>query len=609
MLDTLTPRKLLDHVRRGYQALQPARQRRTEAYTLVRGRHPASGRKKGAAKQPAKQPVNLTWQMLWTLVPYLAYGNPAAILEPKRAGLEWDAEIWQRLLTEQAEQQCMGELYAECAIDALLSGISFVDIGLRAGSTYNAVTDQQTDPGELFAVLRTLDDYACDPDARRRSQIRWDAIRYTVSRDECIAGGYYGRFPEETEFPWLVADPDEAAAILGATPEVEYGRSSGERASEEAQSGTGSGENIDEQIELWDVFIRRGREVWVATIPADQGTQGVSDGGGATEKLLGLERMDGPGKSRLEELSFLPDPESLVPFSVEAMQRDIAEIADLLMTKASNQALRSKRNTIVRPGSEDTATAVAKALPDGFVSGDPAALTQIQSGGLMPEIEPAYRLSVDGWNNQTGGAGMVGGQSGVAKGVNTATAYQGVMAQAQGRLQFMQKRVADLASRCLDKQAKLVMTDPMFNPLVGYRPAESVMVDVEWTPEMRSGEYVDFTYKVDAASLPFEDPNVRSARIIDAFTNVVPKIIETCATYGLPPGPMLRMFAREARISNMADIIPDPEALMAQQMLQAAMGEQPKAAVVGKVGRNPVETGLGARAQARTPGLTAGGKV
>jgi hypothetical protein len=122
---------------------------------------------------------------------------------------------------------------------------------------------------------------------------------------------------------------------------------------------------------------------------------------------------------------------------------------------------------------------------------------------------------------------------GMGESADTATEYQGNQANATVRIQDMRDMIADTYAEVSQKQAWYLHTDPLlFNfdqpgiPLIR-RVTGKAPVQVWLTPEQRSGDFLEFNFEIVKRSLTVVDPILRSKRIMEFNTNVLPALAQT----------------------------------------------------------------------------------
>lgn len=601
-LESITPQKLADAVNAGYEALQWLRDRRKRAFEAYLGPDFGQGDEVRLPRRVWQgSPLNLTAQQVRTLLPYLAMHNPKADVVAKQHELEWDADMHRQSADLDAADLDLSSKYQQAAVDAILGGMAIHKIGLRASNDVLKLRDREADPGELFEEPVDTDDWCTDADAKRWRQRRWDAYRYTVDRHEAREYRYYGRDPGELEpgefhHP-LLATREEASAMLEALAEARRpGQESGgegERVSDAAIGSVRPGdEPLIDDVELWDVVLYCNGETYIATIAASRGLTAAEP----TDKFLAFYRFDGPTAGPLRYLTLLPTPAQLVPQSLDAMQKDLATVADALANKAIRQAMRTKQNTIFRADQRDEMKAILAAQEDDFVEGDPTAFTTVQQGGLVEDVVIASNFVNDWWNNVTGGLSMAAGQE--DKGKGTATAFQGLMNRVMGWTQFLQLRMEMFATECLKMRMFYRLTDPFWAPMLNSRLPNTQTIDVIYDADLRRGGFNDFIWNIKAHSMQVQDPVFRAARLNEALAagGPVDNILQKGMLGIIDPFRALRDYARLTDLPELELWLVDPVTFQMVQM-RAMMAQQQSEGVSTGTGRpaGDAAPGYGAR--------------
>ncbi len=567
ILDVLTPSALRGEGRAGYLRLAGHRYQRARAYEWWRGRHDGM-----AQTRTRRKPVNLTQQQVRTLVTYLAFRAPGADITPLDVQHQWQAKIEATIADKDAKRLNLTTLYQLSIIDCILSGVTFHQVGVKAGGQKNVTGQRALEDGQEFEAMIDFDDITIDPFAKTLREARFIGYRYYVPLSEALEGceaGQYGADEQDYEDGQLpvdreyIATKDEAREILNTLIPRELYHANNDQVAMQGDMHITTGDKIENTITLWDYVIYDSGQTWIVTMAGRPGSEWPMAG---DEKFLAVWRWDGAGRGPLTWLSLMPSPWSIIDMPLEQMQRDLAEVADLIANKICTQLLDTKTVSIYAPGAEAEAVQIRDAKQNAMLKGNPKGVTTHQVGGLIPEMIPGAEWIDQKWEQQGGAMGLASGTRETSE--RTATAYNGQMVGTQGYMEFLRSRVEDWASANLELRMFYVKANPNLQRMVmmteGQAPYQ-VSIPGRLTPE--SAPISGFTYKVKAYSMTFVDPAVQSEQLINVLTQVVPSIMQLQATMGIDARTAIRMVAEKMSMPELEAVIPDVMWMIQQQMM------------------------------------------
>lgn len=583
-ISTVMPGQLRGEGLIGFRSLDGLREQRLTDYALLKGRH-YMARTSGLYGRADRQPVNLTQQLVRTLTPFVAMNAPLADVTPMRADLEFEAAVRKQVHDYNAQAMKLHEVYQDGATEAFMSGVAFFLNGIKTGGETYAAGNRRLDMGQTFTRLLDLDDVAVDPMAKTLDGARFFAYRYTISRQEAIDAiedGVYGAAPEDYEDGILpnphIASPAEARHILEHCTSVEGYPKRGERVDENDGEWATSGDRLDETIILWDFVLYAHGQVWICTLPGEPGQQQPFGVAGDVDKYLAMFRWRGPASGPVTRLTFLRVPFNKMPLALAQMQRDLAEIADLLANKTFRQLIRTK-NVVVYDGSaENMVMAMKKAPEGGYIRGNPQAVTTIQDGGLIGDMMPGTQFFRDEWQMAVGNLALASGTGDTGK---TATAFEGLMSRVQAFLDFLRSRVEQAATDNLQIHDWYLSNNPQFitqvRQTIGRAPfamtadvtiaAAGAQLPMGMQPDyVMQGTPADFAIKTRAFSMQYTNPIVSAQQVMTALQEVIPAVLAT----GMDPRPPITILARKLNEPELEMLIPDPMTQILLEQKQAA---------------------------------------
>lgn len=417
--------------------------------------------------------------------------------------------------------------------------------------------DEDVPLGQVYTDLVSLDDFTFDP--------------LCTSFDKASFMGHRIRVPRETllDYGWDKASVERLQSA-----------SQHPRESQWAQSMTQDSKKSHHMHDLQDyVYVT---EVYV---PEANAIVYVPDPDQVTfEDFLHVQEYVGPdsGPYTIGSLT-QPVPDNPFPIAPVGIWRDLNDMANNIFKKFMGQADRQKDILLYRPELADVAEAIRTAM-DGEAIGcsDPKGINVASFGGQNPDNQ-AMVQELKGWFNYL--AGNPDQLMGIGSTADTATEFQGNQMNATVRIEDMRGMIADSQADISSKHAWHLHTDPlMFNngrpgiPLIR-RATGGKEVQMWLTPEQRTGDWLDFTFKIVKRSMTIVDSATRSKRLLEFQVKVMPSLAQTAMVmmqigipYNLPRAVM--QTAEEWGIAEaVQEVFQDPTFEKRQQMMMA-MGPQ-----------------------------------
>lgn len=517
----ITPQTLSRAVNEGWRELQPFREKFRETCQESGGAHFGKG-------DGARRAVNLIAQAVAILVPNLVSDVPEHRVRTPIAELRGEATMLELALDRLWEDTKALEEVKAAVIDAILGPIGIIRLGMRAGTQFVTVDPgQQTPVAQPFCRRISLDDYACDPTARNRRELQWEAIRYRMPRQEAIETGVFGRNPEDYgpgEQPLPdVATREEATEILRSVPALrETSNTQNDVAGIGKPSAGPDKYGLVETIELWDVFVYAGDDIWTVTVPAYHEKQTVAH----ADKWLLCEKWQGLDTGPIEVIGFGDMPDQVMFKPLIADWRDLHDFCKIVSDKLAREVQNAKVVWPYEGAQEDDMMSVAQAGDSGMVrvTGDPAKIKPIEIVGILGQLQPMLDWAEREWANASGNLPLTGGQGSDATD-KTATAAQYLQANASQRIMDQRGRVERLL-KAIDRHfGWYLTTDPLVILPLPYRVPGGETTTEYYDAATRRGDFQSFTFDIERYSAVGQDPNVRLKRVgefLEMTINMVP---------------------------------------------------------------------------------------
>ena len=271
-----------------------------------------------------------------------------------------------------------------------------------------------------------------------------------------------------------------------------------------------------------------------------------------------------------------PVPGNPFPVAPVGIWYDLHNIANEMAVKTFEQAKRQKDLIIVDPGYVDEAEDARTASDGEILTGNPESMRAVSIGGQNPQNE-AILQSLHGWFNYM--ANNPDQLAGISLGAKTATGQSILQSNASVILEDTRDMAEDAQAEANRKMAWYLHTDPLIEMPLAHRKPGGKNVQLSLTPEQRRGDFLDFTFSTKRRSLVRLDPAIRSRRIIEFGTKVVPSIIMSAVSamqIGLPfnvQRALTDLAEEQGILEEVYDWLYDPEFMQRMAIMQA-MGPQ-----------------------------------
>lgn len=633
MPSPITPAKLAAAIDEGYRALEPHRRNFTDTVIEYGGQHFGTG-------DGVRRPINLIAQAGNILVPNLISDVPKHRVRSPIAQLRGEAAMLELALDRVWEDTDALNEVRQAVLDAILGPLGIIRMGMRAGKDFVTVDDNQRAPvSEPFCRRISIEDYSCDPAARNRREMRWEAIRYRMPRDEAIESGIFGRDPEDygahakctdcgnewdmehdmvanlpgegmTVCPLCgniaefqkeepipnVATREEAADILRDMPNLEHKHGASEEVGDIGKQSPGPDRySLIDTIELWDVFLYTGDGTYTITMPAshDQKKPALT-----TSKYLLAERWQGPDPGPLVTFGFCDMPDQPLFKPVVADYRDLHDFLRVVSSKLARESENSKVVHTYTGESEDDAMSVKNMADSGLVritSKD--GVGKIEVVGIIKELMPILDWAKREAADATGNLPLVGGQDSAATD-QTATAAQYLQANSSQKISAMRQRV-DAVLRAIDRHfGWWLTTDPMVKKPLPYRVPGGETVTLTFDAATRRGDFLCYDFDIERYSSVGMEPNVRLKRVVD-FLGLVTNLVPLIQAGAVSMEGLANIGRQEFGLENLDELLPAQAPGLQAQEMAARQGIGPSQGTPQQTpGMNPAANNAGSPAAA-----------
>jgi len=545
MPDVLDPRKFANVVKQGFIRGRHYRKARAMFIKAYVGHYYA--KKFGLV---GDEPINLIFHTIRALIPNLIMQNPVNEVGTELIPYRDYAYLLGLALDGIDKKLNLKETLRYGTIDACF-GFGVFKTGLSQGGTMINYGDVLIDNGQVYTDNVDLDDFVFDPTCRKISKSTFIGDRNRIPRqilldDDSFDHDLVMKIPRS-------GHPDVSRRVDAIT-----------------QSGMSSSEinDLQDMVDVVELFVP-GADALLTIADPEQIIM---------EDFLAAREYYGPSEGPYTILSVTqPVPGNPYPVAPAGIWYDLHRAAGDTMRKMVEQILRQKDIAIVDPAGADEAEDIRTGSDGDMVFGSPDTVKVVSFGGQNPGNENAMG-SLQTWYNYM--SGNPDQMAGVTTGAKTATGQNILQANQNVGIEDMRGMVYDSSAEINRKMAWYLHTDPYIELPFSRRLPGGEYEQLVLTPEQRQGEFLDYAFNIKQRSMSRLDPAVRSKRIMEFATSVIPGLAMTaqvCMQMGLP----FNLQESVTDIANEMDILEDVQdwfndpMFMQRMEMMMAMGPQP----------------------------------
>jgi len=493
----VTPQKVQLTVKRGFERMKQYRRARVMFIKEFVGQY-----YKEYSGLTGNEPINLIFHTIRSIVPNLVMKEPI-----------------NELITEYLPQQEYGELLG-LAIDKTQRDIKLKDTlrawvisaffgwgilksGLASSGETLQFGDMNVDPGQVYTELVDLDDFVFDPVCTSLEKSSFFGNRIRIPRQILLDTDGY--------------DHD----LIKTLPLSSFAKG------KETEQMTKKHAAVVEMYTMQD-FVDV-VELWVpeadslVTIPDPEQLM--------TEKYLRVTDYYGPEEGSYTFLSFTPAvPNNPFPVAPVSIWYDIHKIANRVFKKLMDQTDRQKDVLMYNPAQADEAQDVIEARDGETVATqDPTGINVVSFGGQNVKNEMMLQQLQMWYNYMSGNPDqMAGNMTAGTKGRSeTATRSQILQSNANISIEDARDILYDATAEVSKKIGWYLHTDPLISLPLTKRTTGGEQIQLELTPEQRQGDFLKFTFRIIPRSMSRLDPIIKSKRMVEFTTNMLPAVANT----------------------------------------------------------------------------------
>ena len=541
----LDPRKFASVVKQGFRRGRHYRKARAMFIRAYVGHYYA---KKLGLK--GDEPINLIFHTIRALIPNLIMKNPVNEITTEIIPHREYAFLL-GLATDWLDRKIdLKEILRYGLVDACF-GYAVFKTGLAQGGTMINYGDILIDEGQVYTDNVDLDDHVFDPTCRKMRKSAFEGDRNRVPRQLLLDDDVF-------DHDLVMKLPRSKHPDVNRKAEAISQRNISAREMMELQ----------DMVDVVELFVS-GAEALITIADPEQII---------LDDFLAAREYYGPDEGPYTHLALTqPVPGNPYPIAPVGIWYDLHHAAGDTMKKMVDQILRQRDIIIADPAGADEAEDIRTSSDGDVIIGDPTTAKPFSIGGQNPQNESAMGALQTWYNYMSGNPDQM---AGITQGAKTATGQNILQANQNVTIEDMRGMGYDCAAKLNMKMAWYLHTDPLIDLPFSQRQPGGESVQLRLTPEQRSGDFLEYTFRVKQRSMSRLDPAVRSKRIMEFATNLIPGLAmsaQACMQMGIP-------FNLQEAITDLAeemdvletvqDWFVDPT-FMQRVQLQMQMGPQP----------------------------------
>jgi len=445
----------------------------------------------------ADQPINMIFVTLRALIPNLVQKNPTNEVITEIIPFIEYAELLGYSLDKLQKTIKMKGILRGGIVDSVF-GFAIFKTSLKASGMLLTIDDVDVDPGQIYTDNVDLDDFVFDPLCKKLDKATWMGHKIRVRRQQ------------------LLDDPTFNQDLVRQLPTAKNEQNKMNRASSLTTQSTDahSQYQLMDYVNVYEVYVPEADSIVYMPDPLEV----------TFEEFIAVKDFYGPKTGPYTILSLTPPvPDNPFPVAPVGIWRDLNDMANRLCKKLLNQGDRQKDGLLYKSAYADTAQAMIDA-GDGFTIAcdDPTSVVPVSLGGQNQDTERALSQVAYWYNLVAGNPDQMGGMK---TGADTATGQEILQANSSITIEDMRDIISDCMGDISSKQAWYLHNDPMIEMPLSKRSSGGEMIQMWLTPEERRGSWLDYTFRIVKRSMQSIDPAIRTKRIMDYCTNVVPAAV------------------------------------------------------------------------------------
>ena len=523
----ITARKLSLAAKDGFDRLKTYRKNRAMFIKKFVGQYYAK-----AHGITGDMPINLVFNAIRVTIPNIIMKNPLNKVVTEIIPYKQYADMLSLGLDFNQKKMKLKNTLRAGTVDTFF-GMGIYKTGISQSGQVLNEDNTLIDPGQLYTDIVDLDNFTMDPTCYRREEASFLGDRIRV--------------PRQVLLDMDGVNHDLVALLPAYNAQVDPNK--GIHTLTQAQLQSIAMQNLQDFVYVVELYVPAANAV--ALIP-DPHTK-------IFDEFLSIKDFFGPdtGPYTFETLTPVV-PNNPLPIAPVGVWYDLADAANRMFKKTMDQADRQKDLVVYNPAESDTAQDLLDAEDGEYIAAnDPKAVQVLQLGGQRKGNEAMMQQTQLWFNYMSGNPDQI---AGLKSDANTATQADILYSNANIGIEDTKSIIYDTAADISSKQAWYMMNDPLLHQVLCKREPGNEQVQITLTAEQREGDFLDYAFEIIPKSMAIVNPAIRSKRIIEFATNVLPAAT-TAASMMLQMGQPFNLQAYLSMVAEELDITPQVQHL------------------------------------------------
>jgi hypothetical protein len=482
--------RLLKAIKTSREAMEPFRRVRKE---LVRDYVGSWYSETGARNKTLVNLMNQTAR-IYTIA--LAANNPQVMVStPREVNLPF-ARRFEANLNHLISDMNLDQTFRAIVLDAFFCiGCAVVmmrDTDTRFHGLLESEEDVWLDPGEPWLNRVPLDDLILDMSARELSKMRFCGHRYRADFEKVMDEPGYSKKVKEK----LYATNRLAKETQGSARDIAAGE------------GVVPDDELKDMIWLQNVWIAENNSI--ATFAVDEDLPPLIE-----REWTGCQ--SGPYKF----LSLGDVPDNVIPASPAVNLKGMHDLQNRLHRRMEKDSDAHRVINAYPPSASDDAEKLRKAERNSWVKvGDPKSIQQVELGGIDQRDLALATFIQDEYDRFAGNLQAMGGLGPQSATVGQEELIHGAVSRNEADMRLA---VVNFASDCILDLGRLMWEDQTLEIRTTIPVGSSGLeVSADWNPDIRSGEFEDYEFRVEPYSMVFKTPEQKLQEMFQTLQQIAP---------------------------------------------------------------------------------------
>lgn len=483
--------RLYKAIRSSRDALEPFRRVRKE---LIKDYVGSWYSESGAESKTLVNLINQTAR-IYTIA--LAANNPKVLVSTSRMDMLPFARRFEVNLSKLISDMSLDKTFRAIVLDAFFCvgcGVVMMrDTDTRFHGLLESEEDVWLDPGEPWFNRVSLDDLILDMSAKELTKMRFCGHRYRADYEKVMDEPGYDKKVKEKIKPTSREHHDSTGAVRDIGSDW----------------GNAQDDDLKDMIWLQDIWIAENNTV--ATLVCDQ-----QDLGPLIER-----EWTGSQAGPYKFLSLGDVPDNIIPASPAINLKGMHDLQNRLHRRMEADSDAHRIVNVFPPGMADDAERLRTAERNGWYQAkNPDQIKQFQSGGIdQRDMALATFLQTE-YDRFAGNLQAMGGLGQQASTLGQEELIHGNVSK---NVADMRMAVVSFASDCILDLGRLMWEDATLEMKTSMQVGNTdIMVNSDWTPDYRVGEFDDYEFRVEPYSMIFKTPEQKLQELFQVLREIAP---------------------------------------------------------------------------------------